>query len=204
MILSLDVLPVGFSELQIDVCRGIIDSITGIIYEQVGDFTHIETFVNNAGCDSIVQITISVHPEELNTIETFVLQGSIYHGVVITQDTQFVSYGTTLFGCPLIHQELVFIIPTGIANLENQIQIDINPNPFNDQILFTVELREKMTMNAYVMDGFGKKVAVVWENVSLASGIHEVLVNGAQWLPGIYFLQLQSEKGNALRKVIKI
>ncbi|MGB3077603.1 MAG: T9SS type A sorting domain-containing protein [Saprospiraceae bacterium] len=201
--LTLEQLPSDFTALHHDLCRGEIDSLTGILYDTEGEFNFLEVLVNQSGCDSVVDLSVTVHPEELVVSTYFVNPGEMYHGIVITQDTQFLSFDTTAFGCPLIYEEQVFVLMTGLNQPQSRDKLLVTPNPFSDQIRIELNVTETSETSAYLLNAMGQKEIECWTNKTFPPGVNVVNISTKEINPGIYFLYLDTNSGRDIIKLVK-
>jgi hypothetical protein len=94
---------------------------------------------------------------------------------------------------------------TGLDMPEGQDnQVDVYPNPFNDQLTLTLYLAEKQTIRCTIYDMLGKPIIsefkeqypAGWNHVSLDEKVNELK-------DGIYFLKVQSGSIDQIIKIIK-
>lgn len=94
------------------------------------------------------------------------------------------------------------ITPTGVHNIENTNTLSIYPNPTND--IFTLNIDgltsgEEFTYMVYT--SYGKEI---FRQVATAkANTYERVINLADFVAGIYFVNFQTEKGNTTMKVVK-
>ncbi|MFH0883238.1 MAG: M1 family aminopeptidase [bacterium] len=99
--------------------------------------------------------------------------------------------------------ELLSVEPNDDAGLPNQFQVSSNwPNPFNASTEFKVSLVRPGELRVRVVNLLGQEVAVLASG-TYAPGSYRVVWNPHPGLSsGVYMLQVQSEDGNAVRRVI--
>jgi hypothetical protein len=204
VVLALDVMPKDSTVLNLDLCQGEVGPLSDTFYGIPGEFIEQAVFTNQIGCDSTVTAYISVHPEELLWADNGPLPyGMVYHGVVLTQDTQFVSYDTTEFGCLLTISENVTVGPSASSDLENSLGLYVSPNPFTNKIQLDFKLPERIMLNATLFDPLGRQAAVLLENEALEAGEHHLDLRAKDLSPGLYHLRIQAGEAIHFQKLIK-
>lgn len=204
--LNLGVSPLDTTSTAIELCEHEASPLTGIIYDDNGVYAEQVVLQNQYGCDSMVMGTVTVHPEEILWADNGPLTyGMIYHGVVLTQDTQFILFDTTEFGCLLTISENVWVWSSATHNQsEGQIQVSIAPNPFDSQFRLQFYLDNAGIVSATVEDALGKEVAIVTHEKRLTVGYHDWEVPTKEWPSGVYTFRLQVDEGTIARKIIKL
>ncbi|RPH94268.1 T9SS C-terminal target domain-containing protein [candidate division KSB1 bacterium] len=77
------------------------------------------------------------------------------------------------------------------------------PNPFNARTVVRFELPQTCKVSLDIFDITGRKVATLTHGI-LASGPHEVNVDGSAWAAGIYFLRLSTPHHQRTSKLVLI
>jgi hypothetical protein len=169
-----------------------------------GTFSEQATFQNQYGCDSIVTVTLTVHPEAFMVVDNGPLSyGMVYNGVVLTQDTQFVYFDTTEFGCLLTISENVWVLPSAVSEHDNSLNLRIFPNPTSDDFTIEMDLPEAMALSIEAVDMLGRRVAVISENAVFQQGKQRVRVDARDWASGVYLLRFHTNGTSFLKKLVK-
>jgi hypothetical protein len=92
---------------------------------------------------------------------------------------------------------------SGLYNLPNAFfDLRVFPNPFDTQLLLEFALREKTTLNLTIYDYLGRELYSNQKDYS--AGEFQWQLDGFQnWEDGIYFLQINTEKGSLVQKLVK-
>ena len=129
--LSLEVLPENIFTLHELICSGDIFIIGGNIVNQPGDYTFILEAAN--GCDSIVNLSLTVVPDINSSVEELLCSGDVY---IIGGDTlnEAGNYSYTLQasnGCDSLVQLtlLIDIVPNSVTVTGNTLTADL-PDAF--------------------------------------------------------------------------
>ena len=77
------------------------------------------------------------------------------------------------------------------------------PNPFDRDLTVTFQLAETQYISLTLFDISGKKVAQLVDNQRFTEGGHSLVLKPQLTTNGLYFLQLQTEKGTVYRKVVR-
>lgn len=190
--------------ISLELCEGEPSPLTGTVYNDEGTFAEQVIFQNQFGCDSIVTATLTVHPEELLVVDNGPLPyGTIYYGVVLTQDTQFVFFDTTEFGCLLTISENVEVGPNAVGELEQTLGLNIFPNPAGGEFFIEMDLPRAMEMRIEAVDLLGRRVAIISENEFFQKGKQQLRVDARAWTSGIYLLHFQTGRHSFSKKIIK-
>lgn len=160
-----------------------------------------KTLVNSVRCDSIVNLKLTVHPTYTIRLNDTVRAGETYnkngfHIVTTTPDFyRDTLYLTTIEGCDstcillLIAQS-----PIGIKEIDADHSISLYPNPAEDMITIAspsvINRIEFVTIN-------GKVVRTI-TNI----GMPEFRYSIRDFMPGVYFVRIQTDKGLYTKKLI--
>ncbi len=94
--------------------------------------------------------------------------------------------------------------PSSIRNLhkDNFLEVICYPNPASDQIIveFTIETGSIVTIELRNSEGI--LVKILEKNQHFSPGMHKIGVNIGNFLPGFYFVKLQSEDINLVKKLL--
>ncbi|MCC6723581.1 MAG: T9SS type A sorting domain-containing protein, partial [Saprospiraceae bacterium] len=202
--LFLVVSPHDSMEVDIHLCVGAASPFTGTIYQTEGEFSEQLDLQGLDGCDSLVDATVFVHPNEFLTLENSVPYGTLYQGIVLTQDTQFVLYDTTAVGCLLTITENVTVGPSAVGEPMGALGLRLFPNPFSNDLHLDFYLPKPMPFTASLLDPLGRQVAVMLDNKGFEAGEHHLTLSGKNLSPGLYQLRVQAGEAILFQKLLKI
>ena len=78
--------------------------------------------------------------------------------------------------------------------------LQLIPNPFDNEMVITIQVREPSQFSLKLLDLDGKKI--IEENISVSAFLNQTL--NLENLPsGVYFLSLESENGKAVERIVK-
>ncbi|MCC6723324.1 MAG: VCBS repeat-containing protein [Saprospiraceae bacterium] len=191
--------------LSIELCQHEESPLTGIIYEDEGEFVEGMLLSNYLGCDSVIIGEVTVHPEILLVADNGPLPyGTVYHGVILTQDTQFVFYDTTEFGCLRTISENVLVYPSATHETASALGLLAYPNPFDDRLHLRFTLPRQMTVSIVLHDALGRQVKSLVAEQELSAGEHLMDWDGKDLPPGVYLLRVTADGLEAGRKLVKL
>ena len=204
LIANLTVLPSDTISVDLELCQNETSPLTGTLYDTPGTFTEQAIFQNQSGCDSTVIATLTIHPNELLVVDNGPLPyGTLYHGVVLTQDTQFVFFDTTEFGCLLTISENVTVEPSAVSDFEKTLNLTVFPNPTSGEFFVEMDLPQAMKMSIEVLDMLGRQVAVISENEFFQKGEQRIKIDAMDWPSGVYLLHFKTDGHAFSKKIMK-
>ncbi|MEM7163408.1 MAG: choice-of-anchor L domain-containing protein, partial [Bacteroidota bacterium] len=117
----LNILPTSSLEIEAEVCFGEAFLHGGISYNQSGYYPH--TFTGSNGCDSIVNLSLTVLPEIAISLSAIICEGETYmHGnQSYTQSGAYAQYLSTVNGCDSTVYISLFVNP--IVEITHEIEI---------------------------------------------------------------------------------
>ncbi len=169
------------------ICEGANYSLYGHTYTATGEYSFPRTIPFNP-CPTIYQISLTVIPDEVVALDTFVAVGTVVYGHVIQSDTTF---NVLVAGPDNCDQQLMIHAhaTVGLDDLNTRQQAAVFPNPFQDQLTFRWPDGETAQLQLY--DAQGKLCretlltgpAVTWETGELPAGFYraEMVVAGRQY-----------------------
>ena len=138
IILDLTVLPTSYVTLDTMLCEGNIFPIGGDILDQPGTYTY--TFVSEYGCDSIVDITITIIPTIYVSLLEEICEGEVYP----VGEEEYIESGmyenilTSSLGCDSVVQLTLNVIPVEMGAIDTTIchgdVFEIGPYIFTDTV----------------------------------------------------------------------
>ena len=185
--LTLNVNPIYNTELSATICEGQVYTENNFNVSEAGVYTQTLTSVN--GCDSIVNLTVSVNPTFDTTINATINPGETYaeFGFNESEAGTYVQNLQTEFGCD---STITLVLSVNSSLLEAEIEeISFYPNPTDSKITFSLAI-EKVE----VIDLIGK---VIFTFTNAKTINIESLPSGA------YYLRLTNDEKTIMQKVIK-
>ena len=185
--LTLNVNPVFNTELTATICEGTSYTENGFNVNEAGTYT--QTLQTEFGCDSIVNLTLSVNPIFDTTITATINAGETYaeFGFNESEAGTYVQNLQTVNGCDSTIT-LILDVNSSLMDVEHS-ELSFYPNPTDSKITFssTIERIE-------VIDLTGRCVLTF-------SNAREINIES---LPsGAYYLRLTNNDKAVLRKLIK-
>ena len=95
-----------------------------------------------------------------------------------------------------------FDVPVELPE-EYSANLEASPNPFNPETTLRYNLPESGNIRISAYDVLGRETAVLFEGFS-SSGEHELNWNAVDLSSGIYFVHLQTENNNTIKRVLLI
>jgi glucose/arabinose dehydrogenase len=160
----------------------------------------------------LVNLTIDVDENVLTTQTGFVLynwynvnnseplQSSESNSYTATESGDYYVEAIDENGCLSQASDIVNITVHSIENIENLEELDINPNPFSNQLHISYRLKNPEDLSISIINLAGELLNVI----SLRNGIsNEIEINTSDYLPGIYFIKIQTKDFSLHQKVVK-
>jgi arylsulfatase A-like enzyme len=102
----------------------------------------------------------------------------------------------------LARQEIITSMDAKTQEIRSSLQLFQNyPNPFNQQTIIPFYVPETSFVRLSVTDISGKEVQVL-VNKTLQSGVHQFELHAGHLSPGIYFIKLNSDAQQVMKKMI--
>ncbi len=134
-------------------CANDTSYYTGFIYPVAGNYEEEVIFQSQMGCDSTIYVKVFVYQDDTTTIEKEFEIGTFYQGVQLTQDTVFIYFETTPFGCLHTIIEEITVKPTAITDSEKQLDdITIYPNPTTNELVVK-SMNDKVVIESWSIYG---------------------------------------------------
>lgn len=109
------------------------------------------------------------------------------------------------FNAPIITNTAISTLEeriVSVENLANNMEVRVMPNPFVSQIAVQYELQAASKVNVRLYNALGQ-VAVELNPANQAAGQQSVILSTEQLSSGIYYLEVQSNEGKFVQKVVK-
>lgn len=177
------------------------------------------TITDNAGCTSTESFTVNSLP--LPTVPTItvndnlltapntytayqwfqngqIIAGATNETYTATESGNYSVVVTGGNGCT--NTSSVTSVTTSIKNIPSLNEIAITPNPFDKDIFIEISVNQAIDLELEILDLNGK--LILSKNISIQEKFSERL-NLEQLSNGIYYLNLKSEEGSVVEKIIK-
>ncbi len=96
-----------------------------------------------------------------------------------------------------------YLICSGINEVEALSNITLMPNPTEDYLNVSLDVREHSSFSLNILDVNGQAVAQPVQLQNVSTGIHNSTFNVAHLPAGVYLLECRNENGAVYRKFIK-
>jgi len=108
---------------------------------------------------------------------------------------------TSTEGCVSEPSNEIYMTVVGVSQLSIGNALEVYPNPFRNRVQITYSLRQAGDVRISLLNLLGQEISVLSSNTA-AQGQHSLVVKPAGLRPGIYFIRLQCNDFNAIRKVV--
>ncbi|WP_124635736.1 gliding motility-associated C-terminal domain-containing protein [Taibaiella sp. KBW10] len=184
--------PKTYGVQHVIICNGDSYTFNGIVYTS-SNTTALDTFINAAGCDSIVRLDLDVKPVNPQIVQAniggcveVVYQGTTYHTSQILRDTLYSQYG-----CDSIYNITNIIVHPEYGNLENTYLLGCGKLTFQGFTHTKDTLVKDTLRSVYGCDSIYKMTYITIENFDLRA-----LVNPEDPYEGEYFhINTYNEEG---------
>lgn len=89
-----------------------------------------------------------------------------------------------------------------IATPTETVNMKVFPNPFSDQVTIDLQLESDTNVRIALYDTNGRLVKAVIPVKPLEKGQHEVRVNTTDFVPGMYFCEVQTDSGQYRQAIV--
>lgn len=120
-----------------------------------------------------------------------------------------VAYKVTEYGIADIkgetYKEFIIDVVSVVGNeeVEEADGLSLFPNPVDQDLVWEMELKNTTTISANIYDLQGRSVQTIFQNEVFQAGQFSGNINLSQLEPGVYFLEIEGENLNLVRKLIK-
>jgi len=166
-------------------------SVSGIYYA---------TQQNISGCDSIIELTLTVNPTYFMQISDSICTGSVYdfNGKLLTEEGVYYDSLQTIFGCDSIIKLMLTVTSVGITNYELPItNCVIYPNPTDGKLMMEIAGQARNDgIEIEIFDVVGRSVGAY----CIRPDNNETTIDVSHLANGMYFLKIDNKK---VVKIIK-
>ncbi|MEL6866888.1 MAG: T9SS type A sorting domain-containing protein, partial [Bacteroidota bacterium] len=167
-----------------------------------GIYTNVLT--NQEGCDSTVITTVSVFDIFQITIDTTLMSGATYDGMVFLNDTSLINTFQTVEGCDSIVTVNISVNPVGLDNQLALSSLQLYPNPAYSMVQLDLELAMSTEVQLMLYDITGRNHLTHFQAQILPAGRHQIPLAIDHLPNGTYTLWLRTEDGLWSRRLVKI
>ncbi|MEZ4955615.1 MAG: CARDB domain-containing protein [Saprospiraceae bacterium] len=203
ILLQLNVLQNDTTALTFELCEDEPSPLTGMIYTDEGEYEETIVLQNQDGCDSLISAKIIVHPALYLEAWGILPYGFVQCGVYLTQDTCFICYDTTEFGCPSIVNFCAMVTPSSVSDLEKTLNLQVFPNPVSDEVNIHFSLKETDELSIEVFNVLGSRITTLAEQQRTPAGDHQLRFKTTDWPPGANILVIRNREGVVSRRLLK-
>ena len=169
----------------------------GETYDFYGDILDSEnvyqkTVPASEGCDTLVTLTLIVHPVYETPVAVSISEGNSYDffGEILTESGDYSHTLSTIYGCDSVIM-LTLTVDVGISDPIAQ-KLQIYPNPTNDEIFIKSELQIKKVEIYSITGALLLSESNFNEKISLSA-----------LTKGVYMAKIYTDNGAVVQKVVK-
>lgn len=165
------------------------------------------SYLSAAGCDSLVRLNVSERSPAYTSIDTAIIAGQPWGGVVYAADTSLVYVLTGVNGCDsIVTVNLMLITATGQPLLTpGALNCALFPNPGSAQeAVLRVWSPEGCRIDAALHDALGQSLMRWAITAPQGVSVWPLPAGAAELPPGIYLISLGAPEGNATAKWVKM
>ena len=148
---------------------------------------------NEAGCDSLVTLDLTVNYTTYSTLDTTVINVLEYYGEEYTEDGEYTVYLENQAGCDSIVTVKLTVEYVGLDELEVDPAWTVFPNPAQDQ-LHIQSMTGNVDAHIRITNTWGQ---LIWEARIIDQGLLDVI----NWPPGAYLIQILSAEKTLQQQV---
>ncbi len=196
---------IGIEDTVIDttICEGEVYSIAGIDLTETGEYIYNFTTLEN--CDSLVIVNLEVLPISISTQDITILEGQYYNDILIENDTTLIDTFTASNGCDSIIYTMIFAQEntTSTAELQNQIGLEVLPNPFKDNIQIELKIPYDAQLSILLFNLLGQPITEINFENQVQKGNKSFIFSTNSLPQGAYWLQIHFDNKVITKKLIK-
>ncbi len=157
--------------------------------------------VGNSWSDTITVVNLEVLPTWALHIDTTVSLGAVLLNNLILHDTTFALNFSSSDGCDSTVIWNVTVQTSSLPDIDNAaVQFELRPNPATQETWLVVTESAKVNISIFNTSG---TLLQTW-NQAFASSSAPFSLGISALPPGLYFVQIQTEKSQAMKRLVKL
>jgi hypothetical protein len=184
----------------VEICKG--EKYNGIVIN--ADMTVLDTVKTSLLLDTIFTVSLKTLPTYTISRDT-TLKGNLFEGVVVKNgDIIAKRFKTKIGGCDsIINYTITKINPTEeLPSIFSS--INISPNPANDYLSISYELKQSVWVEINTYNAIGQKVKTLQNKAPNTEGVHQLQADVKDLQSGTYQLEFRTESGVVYRQFVKM
>jgi hypothetical protein len=142
---------------------------------------YIDSLQSSSGCDSIVNLNLTINPITSTLIDSTVFDVFTWNGQVYTTSALHTQYFTSIYGCDSVVTIDLIIQDSGLNELEES--FFVYPNPLNGNQVLNISGMTSGTFRLFDLNGS-----------ELRSGTFTMQIDLAGIQPGIYYVLIGTHR----------
>ncbi len=147
---------------------------------------------------------IEVLPNAYTTIDTVLLTGIPYEGVIYDQDTTFTQTYPSFNSCDSMVTTNIMIMTSGLEDNETLTGFSLYPNPVNDELYLHYTLENATEVRYEIKEILTGKVIYKASPTRESAGEHYRKIDMKNNPVGTYIISIQAENDLLIQKLIKL
>ncbi|MEZ5058475.1 MAG: T9SS type A sorting domain-containing protein [Saprospiraceae bacterium] len=169
---------------------------------EAGSYEYTYPYQN--GCDSILELMLTVHPIYESQVDTILKKYENFLGLEVLNDTAFTRIYESVSGCDsTIHYNIVVDFSSVIQPASPGEEIKIIPNPNDGLFIVELELKTPDYVEFKILDWNGKEVGYKKVKDKLQAGKNTIKFNEPDLVPGAYLMVIKDKQGVRVRQFLK-
>lgn len=155
--------------------------------------------MNQFGCDSTVNINLAIIDNQYSNDTISLNQGDAYNGVIIENDTSFITTLTGSNGCDSIATTFVMVNIVGVLNPNNPfVHFELYPNPTRYESIINIQLfnNQLLAIEVYTV---GQRVKSLNIDNNQSNPFRTSI---SQLTSGAYIIVVKTEKGMMTKRLV--
>lgn len=200
---QVELIPTSETNLSPAICQGESIIVNGIVFDETNP-VGTTTLINQYGCDSLVNVSLSILENTESTVELTIMEGELYNGLSISMDTTIIENYEATNGCDSTVTVQIEVLPVATnEQLKAQFSLSVFPNPASQEVIFIrLKGEETQDWSVRLYNNLGQEVETNlyghWQ--SMGGDILQTSVRGLE--KGIYFLVLEDEGVQLVERVV--
>jgi hypothetical protein len=109
---------------------------------------------------------------------------------------------TSQYGCESEPSNVIYVVITGIEEVDGNNSLSVYPNPFTDNTKIEFYLENGSNYRVTLCNALGQEVKILSEGISLETGKKSIHLTTSDLEQGVYFCKLVSDDNLIIRKMI--